>query len=273
MTPQHQVPVVMTLSGNDPTGGAGVQADIEALASMGCHAAPVVTALTIQDTTGVYRFDPVDPDVIVEQARAVLEDMPVAAFKIGMIGSVENVESIHSVLMDYPKIPVVLDPVLVGGGGGRLADADVSDAIISMLIPQTTVLTPNSNEARTLASEADSLDACAQELLDMGAEFVLITGTHENTPTVENRLYAEHRCLETFTWERLPNSYHGSGCTLASTIAGLLAQGLEPFTSIHEAQEYTWETLKQGYRIGMGQYLPNRLFWARGEDSKPEADN
>ncbi len=270
MTSHNHVPVVMTLSGNDPTGGAGIQADIEALASMGGHAAPVITALTIQDTGGVYRFDPIDPSVIIEQARAVLEDMPVAAFKIGMVGSMENVESIHSILIDYPKLPVVLDPVLAGGGGGTLADDDVIDAIISMLLPQTTVLTPNSNEARLLAAEADSLDACAQELLDMGAEFVLITGTHENTPTVENRLYAEHRRLETFTWERLPSSYHGSGCTLASTIAGLLAQGLEPFSAIHEAQEYTWESLKQGYRIGMGQHLPNRLFWARSDEEAEE---
>ncbi|MFC1749203.1 hydroxymethylpyrimidine/phosphomethylpyrimidine kinase, partial [Pseudomonadota bacterium] len=132
---------------------------------------------------------------------AVLEDMPVAAFKVGMLGSVENVQSIHSLLIDYPNIPLVLDPVISAGGGGTLADNDIIDAIISMLIPQTTVLTPNSQEARTLATGADSLDACAQELLDMGSEFVLITGTHENTPMVENRLYAEHRCLETFRWD------------------------------------------------------------------------
>lgn len=270
MTAHNRTPIVMTLSGNDPTGGAGIQADIEAIASMGCHAAPVITALTIQDTTSVSRFDPVDPSVIIEQARAVLEDMPVAAFKIGMIGSMENVEAIHSILIDYPTIPVVLDPVLVGGGGGSLADPDVIDAIISMLIPQTTVLTPNSNEARILAAEADSLDACAQELLDMGAEFVLITGAHENTAMVENSLYAEHRRLETFSWERLPHSYHGSGCTLASTIAALLAQGLDPFTAAHEAQEYTWEALNNGYRVGMGQHLPNRLFWARDEDESNE---
>lgn len=260
----------MTLSGNDPTGGAGIQADIEALISMGCHSAPVVTALTIQDTQKLIRFEATDATLLVEQARAVLEDMPVAAFKIGMIGSVENVEAIHTLLMDYPEIPVVLDPVIAAGGGGDLASDGIVDAIITMLLPQTTVLTPNSNEARRFASSADNLDACAQELLDMGCEFVLITGTHENTPQVENRLYAEHRNLETFTWERLPGSYHGSGCTLASAIAGLLAQGLEPFAAIHEAQQYTWETLKHGYRIGMGQSIPNRLFWARAEEDWQE---
>ena len=267
MSSTHNIPVVMTLAGNDPTGGAGIQADIEALASMGCHAAPVITALTIQDTNRVHRFDPVEPSVIIEQARAVLEDIPVAVFKIGMIGSTENVEAIHSILIDYPDIPVVLDPVLAGGGGGKLADADVIDAIISMLLPQTTILTPNTEEARRLATTADTLDACAQELLDMGCEFVLLTGTHENTGTVDNSLYAERRRLETFSWERLPGSYHGSGCTLAATVAGLLAQGLDPFNAVHEAQQYTWESLKNGYHIGMGQTLPNRLFWARDDEA------
>ena len=132
------------------------------------------------------------------------------------------------------------------------------------------MLTPNSLEARALAHGADSLDACAMALLECGCEFVLITGTHENTPKVINSLYSNNRLLETFTWERLAGSFHGSGCTLAASIAGLLAQGLEPFSAIHEAQEYTWETLNNSYRVGMGQALPNRLFWARGDETNSE---
>lgn len=263
---QYDIPVVMTFAGNDPTGGAGIQADIEAIASMGCQAAPVITALTVQDTRNVIRFEPVSSLLVIEQARAVLEDMPVACFKLGMLGSVENVEAIHTILSDYPDIPVVTDPILRAGGGSELADAELIDAMTELLLPQTTVLTPNSQEARRLAPEADTLDACGQELLSAGCELVLITGTHENTAGVDNVLYGNMRKLETFTWERLPHSYHGSGCTLASSIAGLLGQGLEPFTAIHEAQEYTWEALKNGYRIGMGQLLPNRLFWARAEE-------
>lgn len=256
----------MCFSGLDSTGGAGIQADIEAIASMGCHAAPVITALTVQDTQQVIDYTPVDTSVLIAQARAVLEDMPVAAIKIGMLGDVSVIETIHTLISDYPNIPVVLDPVLVGGGGGKLSNQAVIDAIIHLLLPQTTVLTPNSIEARVLASEADNLDACGQDLLDKGCEFVLLTGTHEEAEHVENRLFGNRRLLETFTWERLPHSYHGSGCTLAAAIAGLLAQGLEPFTAIHEAQEYTWEALRNGYRVGMGQLLPNRLFWARGEE-------
>jgi len=263
---QHSVPVVMVFAGNDPTGGAGLQADIESIVSMGCQAAPVVTALTVQDSRNVIRFEPVESGLVIEQTRAVLEDMPVAAFKVGMPGSVENVEVLHTLLTDYPDIPVVTDPVLAAGGGTELAGAALREAMIQLLFPLTTILTPNSQEARLLAPEADTLDACAQELLSDGCEFVLITGTHEHTTTVENIFYGNMRRLESFTWERLPHSYHGTGCTLASAIAGLLAQGLEPLTAVHEAQEYTWQALKAGYRIGMGQHHPNRLFWARGED-------
>lgn len=259
------VPVVLALSGNDPSGGAGIQADIESLISHGCHTAPVITALTIQDTSDIIGYTPLDAGLIVEQARAVLEDMPVHAFKIGLLASSDAVEAVHSLLHDYPEIPVVLDPVLTSGNGTELTDDEVIDAMVELLVPQTTVLTPNSLEARRLAPEADTLDACAMALLERGCEYLLITGTHENTPTVQNILFANHRLLETFTWERLEHRYHGSGCTLAASIAGLLAQGLEPFSAIHEAQEYTWQSLRHGYRIGMGQYLPNRLFWASEE--------
>jgi hydroxymethylpyrimidine/phosphomethylpyrimidine kinase len=270
MIPSPTIPVVLCLSGNDPSGGAGIQADIEAVASMGGLAAPVITALTVQDSLNITRLEPVDPILLIEQARAVLEDMPVAAIKIGLIGSIENIEVIHTLLHDYPDLPVVLDPILRAGGGSRLSTDAMEEALRKLLFPYTLILTPNSQEARALAHEADTLDACAQQLQADGCELVLITGTHEDTTQVENRLYGNHRLLETFTWERLPHSYHGSGCTLAASIAGLLAHGLEPFSAIHEAQEYTWQTLANGFRLGMGQYHPNRLFWARGGDDESQ---
>ncbi len=257
----------MTFAGHDPSGGAGLQADIEALASQGCHATPVITALTVQDTRDVMDFTPVAATHLITQARAVLEDMPVAAFKAGLLGSVENVEAVHSLLTDYPQVPLVLDPVLASGAGTPLGDDELPHAIRELLLPLTTVLTPNSLEARRLApAGADTLEACAIALLDQGAEYVLLTGTHEHTPNVINTLYQGHRRLETFTWERLPHSYHGSGCTLAATLAGMLAHGLDVFQACHEAQEFTWNALHQGYRPGMGQYLPDRLFWSRQDE-------
>ena len=255
-------PVVMTFSGHDPCGGAGIQADIEALASQGCHAAPVITALTVQDSHNVIEFTPLDATRLITQARAVLEDMPVAAFKTGMLGSVENVAAIHSILQDYPAIPLVVDPVLATGQGTSLGEPDLAQAIRTLLLPHATLVTPNSPEAYALAPGADSMDARALALLDLGVDYVLHTGAHEPTPHVVNTLYHARRKLESFTWERLPHSYHGSGCTLAAAIAGLLAHGLDVFGAVHEAQEFTWNALQHGYRPGMGQHLPDRLFWS-----------
>lgn len=269
MTDPSDLPIVLTFAGNDPTGGAGLQADIETLASIGCHAAPVLTTVTVQDTQDVMRFGALDLSLITEQARAVLEDMPVMAFKIGLLGSTEAAEAIHSILVDYPDIPVVLDPILASGGGTDLADAEIYDAILTLLFPQATVVTPNSLEARALAPEADSLDACAQELLETGCEYLLITGSHENTREVVNSLYGNKRLLETYKWERLPHHYHGSGCTLSAAIAGLLAHGMEPFSALREAQEFTWEALRDAHRLGMGQYIPYRFFWAQEGGSEP----
>ena len=267
MNDNSSIPVVMTFAGSDPSGGAGLQADIETLASMGCHTTPVVTAVTVQDTQQLFHFQAMDASLVIEQARAILEDIPVSVFKIGMIGSAENAEAIHSILLDYPDAPVVLDPLIVAGGGGELADDELIDAMVNLLFPLTTVLTPNSEEARTFAPEADTLDACAQEILELGSEYILITGAHENTPHVVNSLYGENRLLESYTWDRLPDRYHGSGCTLAAAIAGLLSQGLPPTTAVLEAQEFTWASLDNAYRIGMGQRIPHRLFWAHGEDN------
>ena len=253
-----KLPVVLVFAGHDPSGGAGLQADIEAVASQGCHAATVVTALTVQDTRAVYWFSPVEATHVIAQARAILEDMPVAVIKLGMLGSVENAEVIHTILADYPDIPVVFDPVLAAGNGSSLAGPGLTEAIRSLLLPETRILTPNSLEARELAPEADTLNACALALLDQGVDYVLVTGSHEPSPEVINRLYHGQRQLDSCNWERLPHSYHGSGCTLAATIAAQLALGREPVAATRAAQEFTWQALQRGYRPGLGQYLPNR---------------
>jgi hydroxymethylpyrimidine/phosphomethylpyrimidine kinase len=264
-------PIVLTFAASDPSGGAGLQADILTLSSMGCHPLSVVTAITVQDTLGVEDIFALDAEWIVDQARCLLEDMPVAVFKVGLIGSVENVAAIAEVVADYPDIPLILDPVLASGRGDELANDDMLAAMQEMLIPQTTLITPNSLEARRIAlldrdGEDDlSLDKCAQHIIDLGCEFVLITGTHENTPQVVNTLYDERGKVRSDTWQRLPASYHGSGCTLASAIAASIAHGLDIPEAVKEAQEFTWQTLSAGFRPGMGQFIPNRLFWARDE--------
>ena len=265
-------PIVLSFAASDSSGGAGIQADILTLASMGCHPLSVITAITVQDTAGVDDVMALDPEWVADQARAVLEDMPVHVFKIGMLGSVEIITAIAEVISDYPDIPLVLDPVLTSGRGDELASEDMLIAMRELLLPQATIITPNSLEARRLAQDDEdddddiqNLSQCAGRLLQMGCEYVLITGTHENTLQVVNHLYGNDGVIRSDSWQRLPGSYHGSGCTLASAIAAALANGLPIAEGVYEAQEYTWQSLKAGFRPGMGQFLPDRLFWARDE--------
>lgn len=268
-------PIVLTFAGADPTGGAGLQADVLTIASMGCHPLSVVTAITIQDTGGVDEVLPIDSEWVADQARAVLEDMPVDAFKIGLLGSVENIAAIAEVISDYPDIPLVFDPVLASGRGDELANDDMLDAMNELLLPQATIITPNSIEARRLVHNEDNEDEtpdlaeCAKRLLQSGCEYVLVTGTHERTPKVTNTLYNERGVLRSDNWPRLPGIFHGSGCTLASAIAALLANGLPMEEAVKEAQEFTWQALQYGFRPGMGQHIPDRLFWARDEEDVP----
>jgi hydroxymethylpyrimidine/phosphomethylpyrimidine kinase len=262
-------PVVLVFAASDPTGGAGVQADILTLAALGCHPASVITTLTVQDTAGVEGVQPVDAGWVADQARALLEDIPVVAFKLGLLGSVEAVSAIAEIVSDYPDIPLVLDPVLASGRGDQLADDEIIAAMVELLLPQTTVLTPNSLEVRRLALDEDNdadqptLPECARRLINCGCEYVLVTGTHENTPEVVNVLYGDRGAVRSDKWQRLPDSYHGSGCTLASAIAAHLAFGIDVEQAVRDAQEYTWRTLAAGFRPGMGQHIPDRFFWAR----------
>jgi len=263
-------PIVLTFAASDPTGGAGVQADILTLSRLGCHPLSVITAITVQDTLGVEDFMPIDFEWIIDQARCVLEDMPVAAFKVGLIGSVEGTAAIAEVVADYPDIPLILDPVLASGRGDELANEDMLSALLEMLVPQTSLIIPNSIEALRIAlhgREDDeavlSLKQCSEFIINMGCEYVLITGTHENTPKVVNTLYDRGGVVRQDAWQRLDGSYHGSGCTLASAVAAAVAHGLDFSEAVKEAQEFTWAALNAGFRPGMGQFLPDRLFWAR----------
>lgn len=269
-------PIVLSFAASDPTGGAGIQADMLTIAGMGCHPLSVITAITVQDTTGVEDIFVLDAEWIIDQARTVLQDMPVQAFKIGMLGSVEVIAAIAEIISDYPDIPLILDPVLASGRGDIFANEEVISAMREMLFPQAMIITPNSIEARRIAldneddAEIFDLKQSADQLLQWGCNYVLIKGTHENTPQVVNTLYDSRGVVRSDIWPRLPGSFHGSGCTLSSAIAASLAHGIPVADSVYEAQDFTWHTLKAGFRPGMGQYIPDRFFWT--EDQNPEQE-
>jgi hydroxymethylpyrimidine/phosphomethylpyrimidine kinase len=260
-------PLILVFAATDPTGGAGLAADVLSIAAQGAHALPVVCAVTVQDTAGVRDLRVMAPEWLTAQARALLEDMPVAAFKLGVLGSLENVAAVAAILADYPDVPVVCDPVLASGRGDALVGAgavaeDMACAMRALIFPRTTLITPNSVEARRLtqaASEDANLAECARRLIDAGCEYALVTGTHESTDQVMNTLYGASGVLRVDAWERLPGSYHGSGCTLASAIAARLALGQPMTQAVQDAQVYTHKALRSAFRPGRGQFIPQRL--------------
>lgn len=243
-------PLVLSFAAADPIGGAGVQGDVLTLAALGCHPLSVVTAVTVQDTHGVRRVHALDAGLVAEQAHCLLDELQVAAFKIGVVASAANAAAIAAVLAEHARVPVVLDPVLASGRGDPLGDAAVPSALREYLLPLTTVLTPNTLEARALGGVADCITR--------GCKYVLLTGTHADTPEVVNTLHGVAGAVREDRWRRLPGSYHGSGCTLASAIAARLAHGDAVPEAVRAAQEFTWRALERGFRPGSGQTLPWR---------------
>lgn len=257
-------PVVLCFSGLDPSGGAGLQADAETLLGLGCHCAPVATVLTVQDTVNASRMVPVVADLMAEQAHCVMADMPVRCFKLGLLGSAVTVKTVSGILRKHADIPVVIDPVSAAGGGYAFAGSETLAAMRELLLPLATIVTPNSVELTQLAPEAGTPDAAAGEVLRRSCRNVLLTGGHESGEYVVNRWFrtvheATHEVTE-FRWPRLEREFHGSGCTLASAVAGNLALGRDMESALREAQQYTWESLRRAWRAGAGQHLPERGF-------------
>ena len=254
--PQHK-PVVLCFSGLDPTGGAGIQADIEAINAHHAHPTSIITALTIQDTHNVHDFEIVNPALIIKQAEAILNDIHVSAIKIGMLGSAEVAKAIHFILRKHPHIPVIFDPILAAGGGTELASEDLIESIVEYIAPFCFMMTPNTHEAEKLTHNS-KLDKAAEKLLSYGAKNILITGTHADTKKVEHKLFSKNSSLKTYYYSRLDNEYHGSGCTLAASIASLIAHGQGLEMAIHHALDYCYETLVHANQIGQGQLIPQR---------------
>jgi len=250
---------VLLFSGLDPTGGAGIQADIETITSLGAKPCSIITALTVQDTSAVHSVINIDSDVINQQARCLLNDIPIQCIKLGMIADEKIIRVIAAIIRDNPKISVVLDPIWSAGGGGALSNSSAYELLISELVPHATIITPNSLEARQLASGIQNLTKCAEYLLSTGCQSVLITGSHEHTHDVCNTLYKDNKIISK-SWPRLPNNYHGSGCTLSSSIAAFLALDQDLESAVTNAQQYTYNTLLNATQIGLGQLIPNRFF-------------
>lgn len=262
----------MSFNVADPVGATGIQADLASFAAMGCHGLSVITALAVGDTARIEDTQTIDADWVADQARVMLEDMPVTAFKVGYLGGIENVSVIAEIVSDYPDIPLVLDPFssrmpdLVGEG------EDLLLAVRELLVPQTTLLLLSVVELALLAetwrepTERDMLKEDAMHLVDLGCEFVFVTGVPDDVQNVANSLFDESGRVRHDSWTRQPGAFSGAGSTLSATVAAMLANGLDVPEAVLEAQEFIVAALAHAGRMGMGKLIPDRLFWAREPD-------
>lgn len=258
VSPMHARPNVLVLSGHDPTGGAGFQADIEAVAALGCHGAGMLTALTRQDTHNAYGVWPTEPEAFAGAVDTLLADMAFAAVKIGLLGTPEQAATIAEWLQARAELPVVVDPVLRAGGGATLAADPVAGALRDTLLAHTTLLTPNAAEARLLCDGLDDLQTCGERLSRL-ASWVLVTGGDEPDEVVTNRLFHDGILVEQFEWPRVTGPFHGSGCTLSAAAAACLARGEPMADAVTQAQRYTHACLASAFSPGAGQRVPSRV--------------
>jgi len=254
-------PCVLVFAGADPSGGAGIQADICAISAMGAHPLSVITVLTAQDNDRVFSVHPVETGLVQQQAQPLIDKFDIAAVKIGIVGNRENADAVARIVrklkLERPDLPVVFDPVLASGHGDPLAVENAVQAIASLL-RVATVVTPNIPEAIALCGGDRRTDMQAEALLKQGCRNVLIKGGHANDDRVVNRWFTEYSS-RSWIWPRLPGKFHGSGCTLAAALAASLALGCGIAEALEQAQAFCNEALVNAYSIADGQSIPNRF--------------
>lgn len=265
------LPVVLSFGASDSSSATGVIADAMTLVSLGCYPTSVITAVMAADTSGVEQLVLIDEDMIEQQARLILEDMPVAAFKIGLIGSIENLSSVAEVIADYPDMGVVVELDLTTLSTDEAERDDFFEAYKQMLLTQTSVLVANQYDVMCLfgqefegLSPEESAAACAKKVIDLGCEYVVLTDS--NLGKTQTMLFNPLGEVRRDTWPRFEGPFRGINATLAGALAGMLASGAAVPEAVKDAQEYTWETLKNSLRLGMGSLIPDRLFWVRDSD-------
>lgn len=278
----HAPPTVLVFSMSDPTGAGGAAADTLTCAAMGCHAACVITALSVQDSARMEDVLVIDDEWVDDQARTVLQDMPVSAVKVGALGSTDNAQAVAEILSDYPELPVVFDPFPAARGGSSEsddeADAELMAALRGLILPQTSVVTLSLPQARRWialttddeAAEDFSAAECAKQILEWGAEYVLVTGAETVGTHLVNQLYGPENSLQNESIEHVDLRFRGAGDTLSAGIGALLAQGIDIGDAVREANEFLAQALAGGYRIGMGDAMPDRLFWAGDDGSEDD---
>ena len=264
-------PVILTFSTLDPSGCGGIQADIETAISLGCHCAPVATSMCTSGFSDELDVLPVEAPLLIEQARSILENMDVKAIKIGYLGSVANAEAIHTIIRDYPDIPVIAHPALCLWQPDAPEQAGLDEAFSTLIAPFADIVNLTLHEVRTLVPQADTVDAAAHAFIaaDAAGE-VFISGTGKEHQQFQKSLYNERGLVRHYRWEQEPPSCHGASSTLASAVAAYLAHGSSLTQAIEQAQNFTWQAMRTSRQLGFGKRTPHRLYWADPNIDSPE---
>ncbi|MFD2919943.1 bifunctional hydroxymethylpyrimidine kinase/phosphomethylpyrimidine kinase [Terrimonas rubra] len=254
---KYTYPSVLTIAGFDGSGGAGIQADIKTFSALGCYATSVLTALPVQNTMGVRKIYPIPVEAVADQIRAILDDIFPGAIKIGMVHTPELVETIVDTLSEYPKIPIVFDPVMVATSGHRLIESDTITTIINRLLPVAEIITPNMDESAILAGmpvkTLDDMVIAGNKIRALGCRSLLLKGGHQETEKITSLFISEDGSVDPFVTEKFKtNNTHGSGCTLSSAIAAYLSQGKALAEAVALAQAYVFDAIKHGQDVQTG---------------------
>ena len=260
----------MTIAGFDPSGGAGITADLKTFAAHNCYGVAVITALTVQNSQGVRAVHPVESSVLGDSLQALIEDLPVRAVKIGMLANGANARRVARFLEEHAALPSVLDPVLHASSGMPLIDEEGLHFLRDHLLHKVTLVTPNLAEAAALTGlkveNVEEMKAASRGLLDLGARAVVVTGGHLDKAV---DVYADATGVESFVADRVkPDHTHGTGCTFSSALAANLASGRQLPEAVVLAKAYVAESIKKAYPIGSGR-IPLNHFFRTQESSRP----
>ena len=259
--PNAPWPVVLTIAGFDPSGGAGVAADLKTFAAHNCYGIAALTALTVQNTQAASAVHPVEPSLLRDSINALLADGRVIAIKIGMLANRANAEVVREVLDKNSTLPAVLDPVCRSSSGLELVDAGGLEVLRQDLIHRVTVVTPNLAEASALTGltveNVEGMKLAARKLIEMGARAAVVTGGHLEKAI---DVFFDGSELETFVGDRIkPDNTHGTGCTFSSAIAANLALGRQLRDAVVMAKAYVTEAIRKAYAVGSGRIPLNHL--------------
>lgn len=253
----YKYPSVLTIAGFDSSGGAGIQADIKTISALGCYATSVLTALPVQNTTGVKSIYPISTQAVKEQIEVVLDDIMPDAIKIGMVHHPELVYTITETLKQYPRIPIIFDPVMVATSGHRLIEKETIEVIKNTLFPISELITPNMDEASILTNQEvktiEDIQQAGPIILKQGCNNVLLKGGHLKTEKLTSILFSKNGLQQTYESTKVVSkNVHGSGCTLSSAVASYVARGFDIPTSIQYAQDYVYESIVAGKDVITG---------------------